>query len=237
MTISREELAAWTDGEIHGERAAEIAAAVEADGNLREQVEAHRTLKQKLTSHFAPLAASPVPDRLMSLLKEGGQIEGHGSASVIDISAAKDRLLERRRFPRWGWVAGPALAASLALAVFLPREDGGAPPGYADSQLASVLDTRLVADQESDAPTRILLSFRTEAGEFCRAFTSNEASGLACRDASGWRLEATGEGDASDGTDYRMAGSAEILALAQERAAGPALDSEEERAAREAGWR
>ena len=86
---------------------------------------------------------------------------------------------------------------------------------------------------------RVLLSFRDDAGAYCRAFSGDEQSGIACRDAEGWRLRAAGEGAAAQQGDYRMAGgdAAGILAQAQDMAAGPALTAEEEGAAREQGWR
>ncbi len=236
ITVSPEEITAWTDGEITGQREKEIAAAVAQDTQLQAQVAAHRALKEKLGGHFAPIAAVPVPDRLANLLKTTHQEDP--PAQVVDFAAAKERIAQRRTVPRWGWIAGPALAASLALAVFLPRGGDDALPGaYADTQLASVLDTQLVAQQGNTADTRILLSFQNDGGEFCRAYSSDQAGGIACRDDDGWRIEATGDGADDSTSQYRMAGAAEVMAEAQELAAGPALDAEAEAAARKAGWR
>lgn len=231
MTITPEELAAFADGELDGRREAEVAAAVAADADLSRQVEQHRRMKSMLAGHYAPIAEEPVPDRLAALLAEPREAE------VVDFAAAREQRAAKRRIPRWGWVAGPALAASLALAVFLPG--GGSAPGYADQDLAATLDGQLVAEQEAGTPTRILLSFRNEGGQFCRAFSGSEGGGIACRDDDGWKLEALGEGSEADETDYRMAGAgdAEILALAQEMAEGPALDADAEAAARKSGWR
>lgn len=232
MGITREEIAAFADGQLEAEREAEIAKAVAADPALAEEVAKHRALKAMLQGHFAPIAEEPVPDRLASMLRPETQAE------VVDFASARQKREERRRLPHWGWVAGPALAASLAIAVFLPR-GGDTQEGYADAQLASVLDQTLVADQQRDADTRILLSFRNDEAEFCRAFSASEGAGIACRDEAGWKLEALGEGSEAAETDYRMAGAGdgEIMAIAQELAAGPALDAEGEAAAREAGWR
>ncbi|MBX7484075.1 anti-sigma factor family protein [Qipengyuania qiaonensis] len=229
MTVSREDIAAFVDGELSVEQEGQIAAAIAADPDLQGQVEAHRALKERLSGHFAPIAEEPVPDALAALLVPK-------QAEVVDFSAAKRRSTTSRAIPRWGWVAGPALAASLALAVFLPRS--GTPDGYADEQLARVLDTRLVAEQVQDADTRILLSFRNYQGDFCRAFSNTEASGIACRDAEGWKLEALGKARDEAGTDYRMAGASEgdLLARAQQMADGPALDAAAEAQARENGW-
>lgn len=234
MTIAREELAAFADGELPEARAAEVAAAVEADPALAREVEAHRALKARLSGHFAPMLDEPVPDRLATMLQAG---EAPPQAEVADLAAARERRRERRAVPRWGWVVGPALAASLALVVFLPR--GEQDPAYAGASLAAALDSTLIAEQAPDADTRILLSFRDAQGEFCRAFSRTQGSGIACRDEQGWRIEAQGEGSARAQSEYRMAGAdeASILARAQEMAQGPALDAEAEAAARAAGWR
>ena len=236
MSITREELAAFADGQLPGRREAEVAAAVAADPALMDEVANHRALKAMLKDHFEPIAEEPVPERLAAMLQPTGGTEA--PAEVVDFAAAKERRDERRKMPRWGWIAGPALAASLAIAVFLPR-GSEVPEGYADAELASALDRALVAEQQRDADTRILLSFRNDDAEFCRAFSGSEGGGIACRDETGWKLEALGEGSEVAGTEYRMAGAGdgEILAIAQELAAGPALDAEAEAAARKAGWR
>ncbi|WP_340587244.1 hypothetical protein [Erythrobacter alti] len=228
--ITQEELAAWADGEISGARALFIKAAVANDSGLQAQVEAHRALKDRLSAHFAPIAEQPVPDRLADLLRPK-------DAEVVDFAAAKTRLEEKRRLPRWSWIAGPALAASLALAVFLPRTGDDVPGDpYAGTQLAAALDTQLVADQDASADTRILLSFQNNGGEFCRAYAGSEAGGIACRDDTGWRIETMGSGSETGRTEFRQAGAAQIMAAAQDMAAGDALDADAEAAAREAGW-
>lgn len=232
MTITREDIAAFADRELSGEREAEIAAAVQADSELASEVDQHRALKAMLAGHYAPVLNQPVPDRLSSMLAAPQE------ARVMDFAAARERRAVDRRLPRWGWMAGPALAALLALALFLPNS-GGDTQAYADTQLAAVLEDRLVARQSPSEETRVLISFRSEEGQYCRAFSGSAGGGIACRDKEGWRLEALGEGSEGASTDYRMAGArdGEILALAQEMAAGPALDAEGEKVARARGWR
>jgi hypothetical protein len=223
MTVTREELAAYADGELDAVRAADVAVAVAADPDLKAQVDGHRALKARLGAHFAPILDAPLPERLTAPLQRQ-------EAEIIDFTAARNR-----RIVRWSWVAVPALAASLALAVFMPR--GG--DGYASGTLAETLDAQLVAAQPADAPTRILLSFRDEAGSYCRAFAGEAQSGIACRDAEGWRLVTEGEGAPAQTGEYRMAGNpaAEMLERAQVMAAGPALDAAAEQAAKARGWR
>lgn len=231
MTISRDEIAAFADGELSGEREAEIAAAVKGDIELARQVDQHRMLKAKLAGHYAPIVDQPVPDRLAGLLTKPAL------ADVIQFAAFRQKR-GTWQMRRWTWMVGPALAASLALILFLP-DGGDRSAGYANGQLAAVLDAQLVTSQSPSEDTRILLSFRNKEGLYCRAFSSAASDGIACRNDEGWKLETLGTGRERASTDYRMAGAdeSEILALAQEMAAGPALDADGERAARAQGWR
>lgn len=228
MNVTREELAAFADGELDRAREAEVAAAVAADRALAEELSRHRALRDRLGAHFAPILEAPLPERLTAPLA--------GPPKVLDFAAARERRERARTLPRWSWIAGPALAASLALAVFLPRGGGD---GYAAGALADTLEGQLVAAQSADAPTRILLSFRDQTGAFCRAFAGEAHSGIACRDDAGWKLRFEGEGAAVQAGEYRMAGNpaAEVLERAQAMAAGPALDAAQEQAAKARGWR
>lgn len=223
MTVTREELAAFADGELDAAREAQVAAAIAADPQLKAEVDAHRELKAKLGAHFAPILDAPLPERLTAPLQRR-------EAEIIDFAAARNR-----RIARWSWIAAPALAAALALAVFMPRGNAG----YARGDLAETLDTQLVSAQPAGAPTRILLSFQDEAGSYCRAFAGEAQSGIACRDAKGWRLVTEEDGVAAQSSEYRMASAtaAEVLERAQAMAAGPALDAREEQAAKTRGWR
>jgi hypothetical protein len=228
MTVTREEVAAFADGELDAARTAEVAAALEADPALEAQVREHRALKQRLGLHFAPIMDAPLPDRLTAPLRPA-------PAEVVSFAAAREKRERARGLPRWSWFAVPALAASLALAVFLPR---GASDGYAAGGLAATLDHQLIAAQDADAPTRVLLSFRDQTGTYCRAFAGEAQSGIACRDMNGWKLRYAGAGVASQDGDYRMAGNpaAAVLERAQAMAGGPALNEAQEAAARKRGW-
>lgn len=236
MTLSREELAAFADGELDPARAAEVAIKVAADPDLARQVDEHRALKQMLSSHFAPIAAEQVPDRLSALLNSG-EGKGQGGGAVIDLGAVRAER-SSRRLPRWSWLAGPALAASLALLLLSPPHSGSN-KAYADAQLAAALDTQLSSEPRTADRPQILLSFTRSGGEFCRAWTARAGSGIACRDEKGWRIERTGPGTASDDTAYRQAGTSleEMMAAAQDMAGEGALDPAQEAAARQRGWR
>lgn len=236
MTPTREELAAWADGEVEGPRAAEIAAAVAADPELAREVAAHGRLKDTLSTHYAPIAANPVPERFTALL-EAGRRDPLSSAAVIDLAGARSARRERG-IPRWGWVVGPALAASIVLLV-TDRPAQQPANGYADTALASALDTRLAADPVSGGEPRVLLSFARAGGEMCRAWAAPGGSGIACRDSNGWRIERRAPGIDRAQADYRQAGNpiGDLMSVAQDMAGEGAFDRAQEEAARDRGWR
>lgn len=232
MILSREMIAAYADGELDGETLHEVEALLAADPALRAQVQAHRALKARLSVHFAPIADAPVPERLIRAVK--------GDAQVVDFTEAKRQRQDATgRESHWRWVVGPALAASLVLALFGTGLIQRSPNSYAKGEIASTLENQLVATQSPQAPVRILLSFRDGAGHFCRGFASPSQSGIACRDERGWKLGKLIGGAKAASSEYRQAGSAdtEVLAAIQDIAQGPALDAQDERNARSKGWR
>lgn len=231
--VTPELIAAYADGELVGEQLALVEAAVAADPALADLVAKHRALKDKLGAHFAPILDRPVPSNLTAMLQPQPD-----SAGVASFAAERQRRGLAPMVRRWAPIAGPAMAASLVLALWQPWQAGNAPEGYAGGQLASALDTQLVAEQGTGEPTRILLSFEDEAGRYCRAWRGTDSGGIACRDDTGWKIERQLGLGAAQTTDYRQAGSdAEILTAAQEMAAGGALDAVAEAEAKAKGWR
>ena len=242
MTIDPETLAAYADGELAPDEALNVEAAIVADPDLARQVEAHRALRTQLTAHFAPILDAPVPDRLTDLLKP------KDSAQVIDLAAVRRAreeeppAVERRR-PRWAM--GGALAASLAVGLIVGRialptgpvaSEGG--QLVARGELARALTNQLASAQDGK-DVRILLSFKARDGGYCRGFEQGATAGIACREGSDWRILRTQAGAAPQApSDYAQASSqaTDIMAAAQDMAAGSAFDSTAERKARDAGW-
>jgi hypothetical protein len=241
MTIDPETLAAYADGELSPEDALKVEEAIAAHPDLARQVEAHRALRAQLAAHYDPILEAPVPDRFMDLLKP------RESAQVIDLAAVR-RAREEQNPPRpvrVRWAMGGALAASLALGLFLGRavvptgpvasEDGQL---VARGDLADALTTQLASARDGK-DVRVLVSFRAKDGNYCRGFEQGRTAGIACRDGADWRIVCTQSGTllVSQGS-YVQAGSqaAEIMTVAQDMAAGNALDSTAERKARDAGW-
>jgi hypothetical protein len=232
MTISPELLAAYADGELDAEAARAVEAKVAESPELQAKLAAHRALRTRLSAHFAPIADQPVPGHLRQALFADGP-----KPNVVDFTAQARKRRVMGAPTQWMRIAGPALAASLVLALvgmnLMPSHD------YAQGDLASALDRQMAATQKEDAPVRILLSFRDKDGQYCRGFAGKDRSGIACRDDRGWRLRKLLAAAGSNTAEYRQAGSPDmaVMAAIDAMAAGPALDAVEEKRAASLGWR
>lgn len=229
MSIDTATLLAFLDGELDGDEARRVEAALAAEPELRALHEEQRRLRERLSSHYGEVIEEPVPDAMRALL----------DPKVIDLEMERTR-----RRPRW-FPIGIALAASLVLGISLGRllppegevslAEGGL---IARGALAEALDTQLASAQPGDAPTRIGVSFARADGSLCRTFQSAEIGGLACRDDNAWRLIVTARTSGGAAGDYRQAGAESPLVLqaAQEMMAGEPFDAATERRARDSSW-
>ena len=252
---SDEELMAFADGQLVGERAARLAEAVAADAGLRARVDALSAQRRRVAAAFADVLDEPVPDRLSALL---------APPAVIDLAA------ERRRRaapppasapasrPGAGWLQWGGMAASLVLGVVLgwqlgPRGAGGdallSEAGgqiVAGARLARLLDSQAGGEAGRDPSAgglSVPLSFVDREGRYCRAFSGDRVAGLACRDAAHWSVQTTvaaAGGSADAGGAMRPAATAlppALLDAIDARIAGTALSADQEKAARDRGWR
>lgn len=224
-------VAAFVDGELDEMTAQRIGREAASDPALAAAIARHRALKARLTAHYAPVLDEAVPERLIAPI---------AGASQVDTSLSARREAKRLRFApaHWGAVAAALLIGlSVGMRPWVPVgpvavEDGAL---VAAGSLAGALDTQLASKQAADAPVRIGMTFRDEAGRWCRSFESAALDGIGCRAGDGWRLERTMPGSAA--TDYRQASSGELAAAVAAMMAGDALAAAEEKAARDAGWR
>lgn len=238
MSVTEEMIAAYADGELTGDALAQVEAAVVADPSLARKVEAHRALKAQLGAHFAAVLDEPVPDHLSAMLTEKTPAE----AEVVSFAKEREKRGLVPAVRRWGIYIGPAMAAAVIAAVVVMPSGAGPDPiptnGTVGPQLAAALDTQLVGDAVDAGDHRILLSFTNADSRYCRVYRSGRAGGIACREEQGWQIEQEmllGEGQS---TEFRQAGSeGDLLAAAQDMAAGAALDAEQEAEARANGWR
>jgi hypothetical protein len=225
---------AWLDGELEPAAAARMEAKVAADPELSAFAEQHRRLAATLRTHFDPIAAAPLPPELERKLR---------GAEVIDFAAARER---KRPGRSWG-VQASALAASLALGLlvggqWLGREagpiatdDGGM---VAAAGLDRALDTQLASAPTAGGP-RVGLTFRDRSGAWCRSFSDQGASGVACREAGRWQIRALLGPAEGQGSDYRMAAGQDprLMDLVEESMAGDPLGPAEEQALVAGNWR
>ncbi|WP_022682735.1 anti-sigma factor family protein [Sphingobium bisphenolivorans] len=227
--IDEATLIAWVDGELDEVTRRRVDRAVAEDAALAARLDMHRRLRERLSGHYAPIEAEPVPPSMRALLKE------------------EERVVPLRpRASRWrSWGTGAAIAASLVLGLGIGRlaSDPVGPVGVrsgvmvAQGPLASALETQLASAQES-APLRIGLSFQRKGGGWCRSFEGEAASGVACRGEHGWKVEQLVPGSGQSGA-YRQASSADsrVMATVEALMASAPADARQEAEARAKGWR
>jgi hypothetical protein len=238
VTVSEKILAAFVDGELSEADRERIAAAIAADADLRARADRIRTLRDRLTARYGPVADEPLPEHLAGLLKPSPEST---PGNVLDLDAARMRRSRAPRLPWWGRAA--AIAATLLLGVALGRFGLGEMEGdvisrdgalAARGELARALDTQLASTQSPTAPVRIGITFHDTRDRLCRTFASETIAGLACRSGDAWRLQATTTPRTAPAeTAYRQAASPDpfILQAAQAIMKGDALDAPAERAA------
>lgn len=257
MTPDDALLMAYADGQLDAAQAARVEAAIAADPALAAAVARHRALRARLREAFDPALEEPVPAALLAAAR-GETRAGRREAAPADAStagvASMDEARARReagRPPRRGLPAWLAMAAVLVLGLAVglllgrpasaPVEVAGDGQLLARGELAHALESQLAA--EAGDRVAIGLSFRDADGRWCRSFRLRGAAplaGLACRgDDGGWRLPALAEAGAE--TDGMRQAAADlppaVLAAIDARLAGDVAGTDEERAARDAGWR
>lgn len=239
--IDPEHLQAYVDDALDADARARVEAAVAANPALASEVAAASRLRARLRAEFDPVLDEPMPERFAALFAAPAT----PAASV----AGNVRALPARRTPprpAW-WMLAAASVAVVAIGLWwqaahapVRTADGVA---FAGGALAEALDARLAGAPAVDAGVVIGLTFRDRDGRWCRSFEMPEAtlSGLACRESGRWHLPLLERGvPAPAGDALRQAASPASPALLGEidaRIAGEPLSADEERAARDAGWR
>ena len=129
------------------------------------------------------------------------------------------------------------LAIGIAVGTFVNPSSSGpiASEGgqlVASGTLEEALYTRL-ASAPADEGARIGLTFRDAAGDVCRSFTDQGASGLACHQGGDWRIRGLFQAGEGQQGDYRMAAGPDprLAELIDATIAGDPLDAAGERKA------
>ena len=240
MTINREMLAAYAEGQLNEEGRALVEAAMITDPSLAETIAQHRALRERLQARFNPVLTMPVPDKLAKAVRASAP-----TAEIADLKAARAAKAEKTRSPSFSrWVMGSSIAAALAIGLVIGNQmpGRGAPSGM-DGQVVAqgALDEALTTQPASTAqqPVNVLLSLRDTKDRYCRVFQTSGMAGIACRNDDHWAIERLQNGEASPGGQYRQAGSevGEIMAAAQAMASKGALTPEQEQEALKSGWK
>ena len=232
--IEDEQFYAWLDGELDAEAAAAVAARVAADPALTKLAEQHRALNSTLRNAFDPVASSPVPEHLLAAARS--------KATVVDFGKAREKRAARFGLPQWA-----AIAATLVVGVVTGTmlQGGSTSPVetsngrlVAAAALGKALDVQL-ASAAQNGLVRVGLTFRDESGAICRSFTDDGSSGLACQDRGQWQIRGLFAAPEGGQGDYRMAAGADpaLAALIDSTIAGDPFDANQERAAKDRGWR
>lgn len=238
LHLNDDDLMAWVDGELPDDLAAEVSGLVDANPHLRERSESLRRLNHQLRTAFASELAEPVP---ATLLAQAMGRKPSAGGQVLPLLARP----KARGWAQWGGIAaGVLLLAGLAYHL-QPGPDAETPLlTQAGSQLrasgllADALEQGLASEAQLPG-IKLLVSFRDREGRYCRSFSSSAGRGLACRDTNHWQVVALAAPAAAASADLRLAGDdwpEVVIHEVEQRMAAPALDAQQERAARDARW-
>jgi Predicted transmembrane transcriptional regulator (anti-sigma factor) len=243
-------LQAYVDGELDAAGTARIDAALAHDDLLRRRVQQSCALRAQLKAAFDPVLDEPVPARLSALLQPAPSQASIPATPISRFSGRRGFGAGRRRASRRWWMPVAAATASLAvLAVTLWWHAGDGlvrmhdDRQYAAALLSDALDQALASEPDPRASISIGLSFRSTDGRICRTFIDRSKptiAGLACHDDAGWWLPVLSADRKPESGELRQAASAippAVQAAVDARIRGEAFDAQQERAARDAGWR
>lgn len=194
--------------------------------------------RRRMAAAFGDMLDEPVPARLSALLAPS---PASGAAPVVDLAAARAQRRGMSSWAAWGGMAATLVLGTLLGTRLAPSGGNAAADGrlVASGTIAQALDHQLA--RETTGAVAVQISFKARDGRWCRSFTTRAAAGLACREADGaWALEQVVAAAPSAGSGMRQAASAlppAVLAAVDAAMAGDALNAEQEKAARDAGWR
>jgi hypothetical protein len=201
-----ERIAAWLDGTMPEAEAARFEADLESNPALAEQLANWQKNDELLGAAYNAPIDQGVDDALLARM---GLAEPAVAAKPVPI-AANDNPAWRR----WALPLGGALAAGIALAVMLTGDPmSGGPKNGREAQFAKAMD-RLPSRGEmamtDGSKVSPVLSFASADGRYCREFSitggTRSGGGIACKDASGWKIEAR------TGSSAQVADPGEIVA-------------------------
>jgi hypothetical protein len=251
MKFSDEILTAYAEGELGEPVRSQVERAMRADPALAARVAQHKAMRSRISHVFANIVNEAIPPRPQP---------GSSSGKVVQLNAVRaarqqqQQQQQARERPRWSWRQAVAILAALLAGVAVgalglralddsgrilavSNKDGAL---VAQGTLATALSQQLASSGPSGSRVRIGASFLAKDGSYCRSFALGATAGLACMAAGQWRVPVLEEGSAGEPESYRQATSEipnAVLGAIDLRIDGAALNADDERAARERGWK
>ncbi len=190
--------------------------------------------RQRMGAAFDDVLKEPVPDRLKALLAEP-------VAEVVNLGAVRAQRRGMSNWAAWGGMAATLVLGTLMGTRLAPSDGDGLDRGrlVATGSIAKALEGQLAS--AVDGPVAVQISFKAKDGRYCRSFSAAATVGLACREADGvWALQQVAAVAPTNSSGMRQAASAlppAVLTAIDANIAGEALNADQEKAARDAGWR
>jgi anti-sigma factor RsiW len=244
MSITDEQLMAYTDGELAPAEAAEVERALAMDESLAARAAA--LADARALARRALGTAPPVSDSLTAAIRAMAEADTVRRQAVAPTAQVIDLASRRRTVPFWQL----PIAASIALAVgvfggWLGKPQGEATGGLAIAAIDNAALVEALATTKSgeragiggEAEFAAIATFRDGSGQLCREFEHDDVDSgtvvaVACRDDDAWAIRFAVAAAATDAEGYAPASSLDTLdAWLSATEAGAPLSDEEEAAA------
>lgn len=229
MHIDDEKLMAFADGELDPTTAAEVAAAVDADPDLRARLRIFSESRDRLWTEAREMATQVTAqdNDLIAKIRAEAVNATHSGTSP---AAAAPANINRRPLA--------TIAAALALAVIggeLWWQLGDAPTANLEQAQINALDNLPSGEAQTlDEQTilTMIASYRTGDGQLCREFETHDATDMeivvACRDQDGWSQRFAAGIEAVEGYVPATGDIEELDAFLADIQAGAPLTPDEE---------
>jgi hypothetical protein len=243
MNISDDMLSGFLDAELPPQVMEQVRVALETDDDLVMRMAELSQVDQWVLAHAQQIDDTKVPQKLVTLAQQLDEIARSSQTAQIN------NVLQISDWKKWAadiktpyaMAAGVALVASVAM-LNLSQQETNADFSH---DIAAVLDTELSGETAylSDGRTvKAQLSFANIQGQLCRQYqvvnSSQLFTNIACKQTSGWQLEAQyNELQVAIKDDYQTASNIQKLdADIDEMISGTAMDRDQEQQAINNKW-
>lgn len=241
MSLPKETLMAYVDGELTPEDARRVEAEIAVRPDLKDFVDQQLALRHAFARSFDTILDAPLPEHLLAAAAQPPSLVWRAMQAL--------KALATRRALIWSAVPAAALACGVAVGVLITAQ-GSADIVFAHGglvargALSNALSNALSGQPVRTAEAQTGLSFRDKAGRYCRTFATGggaSLAGVACHEDGAWHIAALAEPakEENAGTAYALSGSTmpdAIRSAVRGMIAGVPLDAAAEKKARAHGW-